>query len=158
MKICKECNKEFVVQSNSQIYCSQKCRNKVQYRRIGGAEYQREYWRRKNQSDKPAKNKIECLICHNHYRKVGGHITQVHGMTCREYREMFDLEVKRGLLTESERQPLRENVFDNGTVDNLKSGKRFWFVKGDKKAGRYKRSPVTLQRLKILYKYNKKTI
>jgi hypothetical protein len=36
------------------------------------------------------------------------------------------------------------------------SGRKFWFKKGDKKAGRYKRSHITMERLKTLYKLNKR--
>ena len=70
----------------------------------------------------------------------------------KNYRKHFELEVKRGLLTESEREVLRDHVFSNGTVNNLKKGKKFWFKKGDKRAGKYKRSPITLQKLRNLYK------
>lgn len=99
--------------------------------------------------------KIECLICHKAFLKVGSHIWQAHHMTAREYREHFNLEVKRGLLSESERVKLRENVFANGTVNNLKAGAKHRFVSGDKRAGNYKRSPVTLARLSKLSTFKK---
>jgi len=34
----------------------------------------------------------------------------------------------------------------------LKAGKRFWFKKGQKGVGVYKRSPETLEKLKDLYR------
>ena len=72
----------------------------------------------------------------------------VHHITAREYRKEFGFDVKRGQLTEEDKKILRENVFRTGTIENLKGGKRFWFKKGDKKAGRYPRSQQTLERLK----------
>jgi hypothetical protein len=149
---CKNCKKEFIRKSNSQKFCCITCMNRWRYWKKGGKEAQTIYRNKQNRSNKPAPNKIKCLICGNYYRKVGSHIAQIHGMTCREYREHFDLEVKKGLLKEIEREPLREHVFSNGTVNNLKAGKRFWFIKGDKKAGRYKRSPITLKRVSELGK------
>lgn len=109
-------------------------------------------WQRQDRAKKNIKapNKIQCLICGLWYRKVGCHIYQIHGMSTRTYREKFNLEVKRGLLTEQEREPLRRNVMSNGTVENLKKGRKFWFEKGDKRAGNYTRSPITIARLKTL--------
>ncbi len=129
---CLTCKKEIIYKlyANNKKYCSLSCRNKAYQPRVTARQLAR-YDRR---ASEPDPNKIQCFICKKWYRKVGSHIKERHDMTCRQYREYFDLEVKRGLLTESERKPLRDNVFSNGTVKNLKKGKRFWFVKGDKKA------------------------
>jgi len=40
-----------------------------------------------------------------------------------------------------------KQVFENGTVNNLKKGKKFRFKKGQKGLGLYKRSPITLERV-----------
>lgn len=157
---CKntDCQKEFVnthIKARNVKYCSVLCRNRVYYKAKGGAEAQRVYLDRVRGDSRPAPNKIQCLICKKYFRKVGSHITQRHAMTAREYREQFNLEVKRGLLTEYEREPLRDHVLTNGTLKNLKAGQKFWFKKGSKVVGRYKRSPVTMERLKVLYKLNK---
>ena len=77
-------------------------------------------------------------------------------MTGREYREHFDLEVKRGVLPKWYRELKGEQALDNGTYKNLKVGKKFWFKKGSKTAGRYKRSPITIARLRALDKRKKK--
>jgi hypothetical protein len=73
-------------------------------------------------------------------------------MSGREYREYFDLEVKRGILPPDLRELKAEYVKENGTIENLKTGKKYWFVKGDKRAGRYKRSHITMERLHNLHK------
>lgn len=149
MKNCLLCKKEYKPESNSQKYCSLRCRNKTYLPRISKwhlAQYDKE-------ASKPDPRKIQCLICKKWYRKVGSHIKERHGMTARTYREKFDLEVKRGILTEYEREPLREHVMSNGTLKNLYKGRKYWFKKGSKTAGRYKRSHITMMRLKKLYTY-----
>jgi len=97
-------------------------------------------------------DKIQCLLCGLWYRQVGTHIWQRHKMSGREYREYFDLEVKRGILPPDLRELKAEYVKENGTIENLKTGKKYWFVKGDKRAGRYKRSHITMERLHNLHK------
>jgi predicted transcriptional regulator len=115
-------------------------------------ERQRERYRKNNIRGLPT---VKCLICGKRFRQVGSHIVQIHGMTAREYREEFNLEVKRGILPPDLRKVKAEWALKNGTWKNLKAGKKYWFVKGDTKAGRYKRSPITLKRVSELGKnYN----
>jgi len=57
------------------------------------------------------------------------------------------LDVKRGIVPKWYRELKGEEALDNGTWENLKEGKKFWFVKGDERAGRYERSPQTIERL-----------
>lgn len=145
---CLLCKKEFKQKqhANNQKYCSAICRRKVEYKRKGGAEFQREYLQKKALRD--GKPRIQCKICDKWFRQVGSHIVQIHQMTAREYREEFGFDVKRGQLPDDYRQIKAEYVFENGTVNNLKKGKKYWFEKGDKKAGRYQRSQQTMERLK----------
>ena len=100
-------------------------------------------------------DKIQCLICGRFYTQVGSHIFQRHEMTAREYREYFELEVKRGIVPDYYRSFKGQQALGNGTWQNLKKGKQFWFKPNDTKAGKYKRSPVTLARLKNLHKLRK---
>ena len=161
MKICKQCGKPIPLNSShtrNVKYCSIKCRTKHFYHNYG-----REWQNKRNDklSSKPDKNKIQCLVCGKWYRQVGSHIVQRHRdqfSTCREYREHFDLEVKKGIIPENYRQVKAQGYYDNAQKvhRNLLSGRKFWFKKGDKKAGRYKRSHITMERLKTLYKLNKR--
>jgi hypothetical protein len=69
-------------------------------------------------------------------------------MTGREYREYFELEVKRGVVPEWYRKLKGDQAIDNETYKNLEKGARFRFKKGQKGIGTYKRSPITMERLK----------
>jgi len=68
----------------------------------------------------------------------------------------FDLEVKKGVVPTWYKEMKGDQAIGNGTVGNLKKGKKFWFKKGDKKAGKYHRSHITLERLKKLHTLTKK--
>ena len=122
------------------------------------AKYILEWQRAKRgkEATEPSDKKVQCLICNKWYVQVCSHVFQVHHLTGREYREQFDLEVKRGVLPKWYRELKGEIALDNGTYKNLKVGKKFWFKKGSKTAGRYKRSPITIARLRALDKRKKK--
>ena len=79
-------------------------------------------------------------------------------MTAREYKEYFDLEVKKGMLSEELREIKAEHVRANGTIENLKKGKVNWFKKGQVGVGRYHRSHITLERSRKLYLFTKRNI
>jgi predicted transcriptional regulator len=93
-------------------------------------------WQRKNRAKKATyrKDKKKCIICGLWYVQVGSHIVQVHKMTAREYREMYDLPVKCGITAEEYKKRKGEVVFKNKTVENLKSGKKNWYSKDDPRA------------------------
>lgn len=101
---------------------------------------------------KKDKNKIQCAICGRYYRQVGSHIVQRHGIEAREYRKEYGFDLKKGQLPTDLRELKAKQVFENGTVKNLKKGKQYWFIKGDQEAGRYIRSQQTMERLKVLHK------
>ena len=143
-KDCKICGADLPFRSRT--FCSTQCRTKSTNMRCRG--YQKS-WAQASRG-KEAKNKIQCLICSRWYRQVGSHIVQKHEMTAREYRELFDLERKRGILPPDLRELKGEQALENGTWENLKIGKKFWFKKGV--SNNYKRSKVTLERLKNLHK------
>ncbi len=151
-KNCKICKKK-IESKRFRTYCSATCRTKFHNtkHREGHAAWQRK--RNDILAMKPSSKKVQCLICKGWYVQVGSHVKQRHGILAREYRENFGLEVKRGTVPKWYRELKADQCMSNGTVENLKKGKKYWYVKGDKKAGRYHRSPVTLERLKVLYKY-----
>ncbi len=105
----------------------------------------RERYRRLNLDND--KEKIQCLICGEWFRQVGSHVVQRHGMTAREYRAKYGLDVKKGQLPKDLKELYGKQALENGTYKNLESGKKFRFKKGDK-VGIYKRSEQTLKRLR----------
>jgi len=128
-KTCKICGQP-ITENRFRTYCSEKCRNK-QYNKKKYI-YQKEWALNKRGEYSPDKKK--CIICGKWYRQVGSHITQRHGMTCREYRELYDLPVKRGILPNDLRELKGKQAKENGTCKNLKLGKKFHFTKDDKRA------------------------
>lgn len=96
---------------------------------------------------------IQCKICGKWFRQVGSHVTQVHKLTAREYREYIGVDVKRGLLPDDLRKLYGEQALENGTYKNLKAGKKYWFKPGQEGVGVYKRSDQTLERLREQGKY-----
>jgi predicted transcriptional regulator len=148
---CKVCGKE-ITQKRFYLYCSKQCRDRFhnQKNKEKNAIWQREYQDAK--ASKPDPKKVKCLICGRYYTQVGSHIYLRHGITAREYREQFDLEVKRGITPPWYREMKGEQAIENGTYKNLKSGMKYRFKKGSKTAGKYKRSHITLERLKKIIK------
>lgn len=153
---CKECG-EPLPNARFRTFCSTKCRNRAHNKKQAG--YSKEWQRKKRDkaASVPSKDKCQCLICGKWYVQVCSHVQAVHGMTGREYREHFELEVKRGVVPEWYRKLKGDQAIDNKTFKNLAKGAKFRFKKGSKRAGRYERSPVTMARLKNLHKFNKKS-
>lgn len=151
---CLICKKKLGYRQRT--FCSSECRHKDEALRY--KDY-RVKWRLANRdkvAEIPSSDKIQCLVCGKWYVQVCSHAVQRHGFASgREYREYFELEVKRGVVPSWYRKLKAEQVFENGTVKNLKKGKKYWFVKGDERAGRYQRSPITLARIKKLHTFNK---
>lgn len=56
------------------------------------------------------------------------------------------------MLPKDLRKLKAKRCLENGTWENLKVGKKYWFKKGDKSVGTYTRSHVTIERLRELYK------
>lgn len=96
------------------------------------------------------------MICGGWFVQVGSHIYLTHKLTARQYREEFELEVKRGITTPEYRKLKGDLALENKTYENLKAGAVYRFKKGQQGIGTYKRSPITLERLKALHKLNKK--
>ena len=144
-KICKMCPNK--LGHRQRTFCSSTCRNK---------HYAQKYRDRMDRlASEPSDKKCQCLICGRYYVQIGSHIVQRHGMTAREYREYFDLEVKKGILPAYYKKIKGDLALENGTFKNLRAGEKHWFKPGSKITGRYKRSSVTLERLSNLHKFNK---
>lgn len=156
MPKCKMCKKPVNKEKNIWKYCSITCRNK--YNNAKNRAYQTQWQRNKQDliASKPAKNKIQCLICKKWYRQVGSHVINTHKILAREYREEYGFDVKRGQLPPDYRKLKAQQCKENGTINNLKAGKKYYFKKGDHTAGKYTRSEQTMQRLKQLHKLKKK--
>lgn len=90
---------------------------------------------------------IECLICGKKYKRPCGHVRQVHGITAREYKEAFGLDLKKGIITPEDREKMRLHAIANNMPERLgKAGKKTQFKKGHNI--NYERSEQTVQRLR----------
>lgn len=157
-KTCKQCGSDITVK-RFRSYCSAVCRtkflNKKYYILYDKATIQRE--RNDAKASQPSSKKIKCLVCGKWYVQVCTHVFERHKMTAREYKKEYGLDVKKGRVPEWYSEVKGQQAIDNETYLNLKAGKKFWFKPGDPKAGRYKRSEETLERLKNR-KYVRRTI
>lgn len=66
--------------------------------------------------------RLICHICGQPFVKLGSHVVQKHGMTSRQYKQMFGLEVGKGLITTEHKQHLRDCVmrnYDKVVAENL---------------------------------------
>lgn len=155
---CKECGGK-ITSKRFRTFCSPSCRNK-----FNNKKYQKQHaeWQRKRNAriaSVPSDKKVQCLICKRWYVQVCSHVIQAHGVTAREYRENFDLEVKRGIVPKWYREMKGEQAIENETYKNLEAGAKYRFKKGQKGVGVYKRSPITIERVRNLRKkYGKKKI
>lgn len=152
--ICSQCNKTVSItnpNTRNVKFCSVPCRSwyyKNYYKNNGGLERQREYLDNRREAD--GRPKIKREVCGKSFRQVGTHVIQRHGYTsAREYREDYGFDLKKGQLPKDYRELKARKAIECGGVKNLVIGKKFWFIKGDKKAGRYVRSKETLERLHL---------
>lgn len=151
---CKMCGGP-LPNSRYRTYCSAKCRNKSQNSKFAEKHKAWAIKKRDELASIPSVDRVQCLICGRWYVQLGTHTVQRHDMTGREYREHFELEVKRGLVPEWYRKMKGDQALENGTVNNLKKGAEFRFHKGQEGLGTYKRSQETLERLSKLHTLRK---
>jgi hypothetical protein len=150
-KTCKICKKP-LTKKRLRTYCSKTCRNKFYTKKYNSYRTKWQRFKRDKLAEKYSPNKVQCLICGKWYIQVCTHIVQIHGLLGRSYREYFDLEVKKGVVPKWYKKLKGDQAIENGTFKNLKNGKKYWFVLNDKRAGKYHRSHITLERLKVLNK------
>ncbi len=147
------CGKVIPEGERRRTYCSTKCRTRyynqkavsTPEKRLKNNEYQREAWRKKHNKGKET---IKCNICGKRYRQLGSHVVLTHKITAREYRRLYGMDVKKGMIPDDLRDLYRKQVVANNTIENLKAGAHCRFVKGDKRAGNYERSEESLVRLR----------
>ena len=151
---CKVCGGD-LPNSRFRTFCSKKCRIKFYNKKNAqrGVEWQRA--KRDKEASIPSPDKVQCLICGKWYVQLCTHTVQVHDVNGREYREMFGLDVKKGVIPKWYRKKKGDQAIKNNTYKNLKQGAKFRFKKGDKRAGRYERSQETMERLKKLHTLTK---
>ena len=156
---CLICGKK-LPNSRFRTYCSAKCRNKRNNKKQSAYNVMWQKAKRDKIANIPSDKKCQCKICGKFYTQVGSHIVQVHKLTARQYREYFQLEVKKGITPHWYRKMKGDQAMENKTYKNLEKGAMYRFKKGQKDVGKYNRSPVTLERLKSLHKFklNKKTL
>lgn len=117
---------------------------------MSNTEYYREY--RAKHDGKPLYSEEDmekCEICGKLFIFLGVHVFRTHKMYMADYKIEYGLDRKRGRTRGQFRELKRKRVFETRTVENLKAGKKYRFVPGDKTAGKYERSPETKARLKI---------
>ena len=128
MKHCLICNTKLT--GRQQKYCCKKCRTHATNQRH--AEAQRE-WGRKRRAQYEW-GKLQCKICGGWYVQLGSHVVQRHGMTAREYREIMNLPVSRGIVPRWYRELKGAMAKDNGTYLNLLKGSETRYKKGSEEA------------------------
>ena len=140
---CKICERNIDHLNKRHSYCSDMCREegrKIAYTKNNN----------KRSGMEPSEDTIQCLVCDKYYRQVGSHITQKHNMTAREYREIYGLEVKRGLTKGSYRELKAEQARESGVIEPnlLEAGKATRFKKGQEGIGVYDRAEATLEKIR----------
>jgi hypothetical protein len=150
---CKVCGGK-LPNSRFRTYCSTKCRTRRNNKKQVDSGYSMLYQRKRHDeaASVPGPDKVQCLLCGKWYVQLGTHVFQRYGMTGREYRELFDLEVKRGIVPEWYRKLKGNIALDNNTYKNLEKGANFRFKHGQKGVGVYKRSETTIEWLRNLHK------
>lgn len=104
-----------------------------------------------------SQNRPICHICGRAYNKLMSHVRLTHGISARDYKKMFGLSLKRGIVSPETAEVLRAHVRKNYELvvsDNLlKGGSETRFEKGYE--GRTKEK-MSLQELNALKKRNQK--
>lgn len=129
---CKICG-SLITEAKFRTFCSKQCRTRSYNIKKQGYSKQ---WQRQDRARKnrPGLDKKRCIICGLWFVQVGSHIVQIHEMTARQYREKFNLPVKRGITAQPYRELKATRTIRNGTARNLFWGVANWYKKGDKRA------------------------
>lgn len=118
-------------------------------------EYYREYRRKNGGYDYDLEDMIQCLVCRQYFIFLGTHVRYAHKefTNMKDYKKHFGLDTKRGITAGKFKEVKRET---NKGIKNLEAGKKYRFVKGDPRAGKYIRSEQTLKRISSMRKGVKK--
>lgn len=151
LKNCEKCGKKLENIGHNAHFCSKECRielYKVKYRERRRVWMRERYQKRLGELEDTGRGRVVCLICKRKFVQVGTHIYHRHGITAREYREEFGLDVRRGILPSYYREKKAQDARENGMPAMLlEVGKRTRFKKGQKGVGVYRRSKQTRERL-----------
>ena len=93
-----------------------------------------------------------CEICGGSFKRVAAHARQKHDVSAREYKQMFGLDVKKGICSKESRDLARERLFENYDVsvkkNLIKKGSKSRFKVGSKGRTKDQLSEQTLLRLR----------
>jgi len=128
-KTCRVCGTP-ITEKRFRCFCSKECRTKETNKRHYKSQIE---WARRNRG-KYEEGKLQCRICEQWYVQVCSHTMQRHKLSGREYRELMDLPLKRGVVPHWYRELKGNQAIDNKTSQNLLSGKPFRYTKDDPRA------------------------
>ena len=74
---------------------------------------------------------VLCFICKKRYQHLGSHVVQSHKILAKDYRKMYCLPIKRGILPTWLKEQRAKQSMKNRTFLNLKEGARFWYKRND---------------------------
>lgn len=123
-----------LIPKGNRKYCSVACRNKRNNQKYAARSAELQRRRRDKIASVPSDKKKRCAICGKYYVQVGTHVVQAHGITAREYREQFNLPLKKGITPSWYKELKGRQAKENKTCLNLKGGKKYRFKKGDPRA------------------------
>jgi len=132
-KTCAVCGK-VITSKRFRSYCSKQCRDKRNNTKYQKHNSKMQKIKRDALASIPSSEKKQCKICNRWYVQVGSHIVQKHHMTAREYREKFNLPLKKGVVPQWYSKFKGQQALDNKTYMNLRKGKKFRYKKGDLRA------------------------
>ncbi len=133
-KDCKWCGGPLPT-NRHRVYCSEKCRNNTYAKKYYWQNHTKRLASARAKRGKRAPGKKKCLVCGRWYFKVGSHAVWYHKFTsARHYRERYNLPVKRGIVSATKRKEYGDNAIKNGSANNVKKGKKYWYKKGDARA------------------------
>lgn len=129
LTVCEIHNKP--IPKGFRTYCSKQCRTLALSRR----HYkQSQAWQSRKRGEYQ-EGKIQCLLCPNWYVQIGSHVQYAHKLLAKEYKEFFDLPLKRGVIPEWYQKIKSDIAKGNGTAYLLpKAGMRTRYKKGDPRA------------------------
>ncbi len=125
---CEICGKE--LPKRFRRFCSTTCR--VKFYNKKSYKSQQEWQKRKTGEYK--EGKLQCQVCGRWYIQIGSHVVQEHGLTARQYKELYNLPVKKGYVPGWYREKKAKQALANGTFKNLEAGKEYRYIKGDPRA------------------------
>ena len=81
---------------------------------------------------KETEDNIKCKICGKKYKYLGTHIAKAHGITTREYKQMYGFDYNLPLMSKEvqEKKRVAFNKDRDKYLNNLKKGKKYRFKKG----------------------------